>query len=250
MSIDRSRVSLSGTGALMVTALTAKASGVCTADVNGSTVTVACGRDLTVAAGDVLLVHRVGASWFASTRLFTAAPVAVVNDAPPVVKPTVRTGSLVISPVETRSYRNGSWRTDNAQVYQGQYGGQGNHIGCAFFGKKPRTLSGATVTKATLRIRRSSGGGANAAQSTTMRLVNQSVRPAGAPTLGATTSGPSLRRGQLVEKFVIPDAWAQAIVDGSSGGIGFFDASGSPYVIFDGRGEYGPAFTLTIAWRR
>lgn len=239
-----------GVGSLLVTALTVKASGVFSADVNGQTVSIQCARDLTVAAGDVCLVTRIGSQWFALQRMFTAAPTAPVNDVAPDPKPVIRYGSLTVSPVETRSYRNGGWRTDNADVYQGQYGGQGNHQGCVFYGTKPKSLAGATVTKATIRVRRASGGGAYAAQATTMRLVTQRTRPGGAPTLTSSTSGPSLKRGQLTTAFTIPDSWAQAMVDGTAGGLGFYDAGGSPYVIFDGRGSYGPAFTMTITWRR
>lgn len=251
MTIERSRTSLSGTGNILVTATTAKSAGACTATINGTPSTVLCARDLTVAAGDVLLVTRVGAQWFAVQRVFTAAPAALPdNDAPPNPKPVTTTGILTVSPVETRSYRNGGWRTDNTDVYQGQYGGQGNHQGAVFYGTKPKSLTGATVTKATIRVRRSDGGGSYAAQSTTMRLMTQRTRPAGAPTFTSSTSGPSLKRGQLTSAFVIPDAWAQAMVDGTAGGLGFYDAGGSPYVIFDGRGSYSPAFTLTITWRR
>jgi hypothetical protein len=40
------------------------------------------------------------------------------------------------------------------------------------------------------------------------------------------------------------------MVDGTSGGLAVFDGTGSPYVRFQGRGGYGPAFTMTIAWKR
>lgn len=234
---------------LLATATAAKSGSTVTATVNGVTTTVQVARDLTVASGDVLLVEKVGAQWFAYARVFAAAPAAPDNDTPPPPKPTVTTGTLVVAPVETRSYRPSyGWRTDNTDVYQGQYGGWGNHTGAVFYGAKPRSLAGATVTAATIRVRRLSAG-TYAAQSTTMRLVSEANRPSGAPSLGSSTSGPSLAVGGTAT-FAIPTSWAQAMVDGSAGGIAFYDSSGSPYVRFAGRGSWSPAFTLSITWQR
>jgi hypothetical protein len=151
--------------------------------------------------------------------------------------------------VETRSRQGSKWRSDNDDVYQGQYG-NGNHYGCVFYGNRVKALDGVTVTSAYIRVRRPDRGGANAAQSTTMRLMVNKTRPGGAPSLGSTTSGPSLRRGQTDGSFNIPNSWAQAMVDGTAGGLCFYDAGGSPYVIFSGRGDYSAAFTLTIHWTR
>jgi hypothetical protein len=230
-------------------AKTAKVSNTCTVDIAGVLTVVNVFNDLTVAAGDALIVGKVGIEWYAfgRTALVPAAPVDPV--APP--SPTApTTGRLVVSPVETRSYRSGSWRTDNSNVYQGQYGGNGNHTGCAFYGTKPQSLSGATVVKATIAVRRPDAGGANAAQATTLRLVTQKTRPGGAPTLTSSTAGPSLRRGSTVNAFTIPTSWAQAMVDGTAGGLAVFDSSGSPYVILSGRGDWSAAFTMTISWSR
>ncbi|SCF06670.1 hypothetical protein [Micromonospora mirobrigensis] len=239
---------------LLATAKTAKSGTTVTAIVNGITTTVQVARDLSVAAGDILLVERVGAQWFAYAAVFTVpagpAPVPVEdeNQTPPPPKPVITTGSLVVSPVETRSYRNGTWRTDNDDVYQGQYGGWGNHTGCVFYGTKPASLVGATVTSAVINVKRVSAG-VYAAQPTTMRLVTEKTRPTGAPTLGSSTAGPSLAVGSSAT-FTIPTSWAQAMVNGTAGGLAFYDATGSPYVRFAGRGSWSPAFTMTIAWQR
>lgn len=219
-------------------------------NIQGTTVTVQVARGLTIAVGDVCLIVKVGAQWFVTARLFAAAPVDPGSDDPPPPKPTTVTGKLVVVPVETRSYRNGSWRTDNDDVYQGQFGGNGNHTGCAFYGGKPKSLAGSTVTAASIKVRRKNAGGITAAQSTTLRLVTQTKRPAGAPTLTSSTSGPHLRWGASDNSFDIPTSWAQAMVDGTSGGLAVFDSLGSPYVIFDGRSAYSAAFTMTISWSR
>jgi hypothetical protein len=233
---------------LLATATAAKAGSTVTALVNGAVTTVSVARDLTVASGDVIIVTKVSAQWFALGRGYTAAPTSPINQPGPPAQPTGVTGALVVSPVETRSYRNGAWRFDNTTVYQGQYGGAGNHTGAVFYGSAPRSLSGATVLSAVVQVRRESGG-AYAAQATTMRLMTNSTRPAGTVTLTSTTAGPSLAVGRSTV-FTIPTAWAQSIVDGTAGGLGFFDASGSPYVQFAGLGDWGPAFSLTINWQR
>lgn len=239
-----------GTGALLAVALAVKVGSTVLATVNGLPTSVEVARDVTVAIGDVLIVNRIGAQWFALGRAYPAAPVDPGVSGVVDPRPAVVSGSTPFAPVETRSYRNGSWRSDNDSVYQGQYGGQGNHTGCAFYGNGPRSLAGVTVNFARIVAHRSSGGGTFAAQPTTMRLVTQKTRPAGAPTLGASSAGPSLPRGGTNNFFVIPTSWAQAMVDGTAGGLGFFVAGGSPYVILSGRSEYGPAFTLTINWSR
>lgn len=220
--------------------------------VNDTEVVVNGLRGTTYAIGDVTPILRIGAEWWALGRAFAAPTTLPSNPAAPPPKPPVTTGSLVVSPVETRSYRSTvftGWRTDNTDVYQGQYGGAGLHTGAVFYGSKPRSLAGATVTSARIRVRRKSGG-IYAAQATTMRLMTNATRPAGAPTLTSSTAGPSLAVGATNDGFGIPISWAQAMVDGTAGGLAFFDADGSPYVVFAGRGTWSPAFTLTINWRR
>jgi hypothetical protein len=232
-------------------ATAAKSGDTVTAWINGTVVTVKAARDLSISQNDVLLIVRTGLFWVAVQRLGTAAvPPPLNNGASPDPTPAVTTGTSVFGPVETRSYRNGSWRTDNDDVYQGSYGGAGNHTGSAFYGSGPRSLAGATVLAARIAVRRKNGGGFTAPQATTMRLVTEATRPGGAPTLTSSTAGPNLGWGQADNVFAVPASWAQSMVDGTAGGLGFFTGTGSPYVIFDGRGAYGPAFTLTIDWQR
>jgi hypothetical protein len=236
---------------LKAIAQTAKSGSTCTADVGGEIVTVEVARDLTVAAGDALLLARSGAQYFALGRYSTAAPAAPsvpVSAAPRPV--AVQTGRLIITPIETRSRQGSKWRTDTTDVYQGQYGGNGNHVGCAFYGRKAATVSGATCTGAAIKVRRLDKGGTNAAQDTTLRLITERFRPSGAPTLTSTTDGPNLRRGQTDTYVEIPTSWGQAMLDGTSGGLAVYESDGSPYVILAGRESWGPAWALTISWRR
>lgn len=235
---------------LKAIATTAKSGATCTAEIGGEPVTVQVARDLSVSAGDALLVIRSGSQWFAVARYGTAAPATPSDPVAPPRPVAPQTGRLVITPIETRSRQGSRWRTDTDDVYQGQYGGNGNHVGCAFYGRKAATVSGATCTGAAIKVYRLDKGGVNAAQDTTLRLITERFRPSGAPTLTSTADGPNLRRGQKDTYVEIPASWGQAMLDGSAGGIALYEADGSPYVIYAGRGSWSAAFTLTLSWRR
>jgi hypothetical protein len=234
--------------ATFATATAAKSGGTVTANVNGVTVTMRVARDQAVAIDDVLIVERIGAQWWVLARAGETAPTPPDNPAPPDPQPVVVTGTNVIAPVETRSYR-GSWRTDNTDVYQGEYAGYGNHRGCIFYGAAPASLAGATVLSATMAVRRIPGG-TNAAQSTSLWLTGEATRPAGVPTLYGPVAGPSIAVDTTLDDWAIPTSWAQGIVDGTYGGLAFYEADGSPYVKFAGRDRWSPAFALTINWQR
>lgn len=244
------RVSLAGVPSWTGIARGAKASGLLTVTVAGIDIVMNASRDVTFAAGDRVVFVKAGSIWVATARLDTAATADQPdNPDPPTPKPDTVTGTKVFTPVETRSRQGSKWRSDNDDVYQGQYGGNGNHVGCAFYGNGPRSLSGATVTGASIKMRRKSAGGVTAAQDTTLWLVTEKTRPSGAPTRTSSTDGPNLRWGQQTA-VTIPTAWAQAMVDGTAGGLGIFESDGAPYVILDGRGHYSASFQLTIKWRR
>lgn len=245
------RISLAGVPSVMGTAQGAKALGILSVAVGGQIVDVQAARDVTFAALDRVVMVKADGIWVAVARLDTGATQDTTTTNPPPVKPkpTVVTGTKTFTPVETRSRQGSKWRTDNDDVYQGQYGGQGQHTGCAFYGNGPRSLAGATATSASVKLRRKGAGGITAAQDTTFRLVTNKTRPGGAPTLTSSTDGPNLRWGQSTT-FSIPTAWAQSMVDGTSGGLAIFESDGAPYVILDGRGSYGASFSLTIHWRR
>ncbi len=244
-------VSLAGIPSGVGTAVGAAADGLVTVTVNGVDVQMLAARDVSFAAGDPVAFVRAGGVWVAMCRTGTAAPPPPLSPPPPPPppKPVTVTGSKTFTPVETRSRQGSKWRTDNDDVYQGQYGGNGTHTGCAFYGNGPRSLAGATVTSARVKLRRRNAGGITAAQDTTFRLVTQRTRPSGAPTLGSSTDGPNLAWGQSTT-FTIPTSWAQAMVDGTAGGLAIFESDGSPYVILDGRSHYSSAFALTINYSR
>lgn len=225
-----------------------------TVTINGTAVLCRAARDVTVAVGDVVMWQRIGHTLFVTDRLFVAAPAATVDEdtPPPKVEPETVYGTTQLAPVETRSYRGGDWRTDNDAVYQGLYASSsfGNHTGCVFYGSKPRSLAGVTVTSATWRARRLQAG-VFAAQSTTLRRVTQKTRPSGAPTLQAgEASGPRLRVDQTDTSISLPTSWVQDLVDGTAGGFAIYESDGSPYVRLAGRSDYSSAFTITVKWKK
>lgn len=231
-------------------ATSVKSGSVVQVNVNGVIRGVQCARDLTVAIGDVVLVHRVGMLWVISSRLFAAATTGEAPLVDPALDPNPETytGTLAILPVFTGTWRDAAWRDDTSAVQQGIRGGFGNATGVALYGDKPRSLTGATVTAARLeKLVRT--GGPDASTASTAWLVTESVQPAGAPTLTSSSAGPLSVRGEEVQ-WTVPTAWAQAFVDGTAGGLALFDADGSPFVEYAGRTRFAAAFTLIIDWSR
>lgn len=260
------RVTLAGTGTQVGVAVGDPAGGAVMVQVAGYRVAVRIVSGLTVERGNVLLIVRHGSSRFA-TAVIAPGP-AVPPPAPdddhdddgpdsdpaPAPRPPVTTGRLVCAPVQTATRRDGVWRdtvgpVNSADMLQGRYGTQwGRNTGCAFYGTKPRTLKGATVTRATIRVRRVQAG-VFAARTPTLRLVTQATRPSGAPTLNESTSGPSIAVNETLTH-TIPNSWAQQIVDGTRGGIAVHINADTPYMRFAGRSSWSAAWTLTIDWRR
>jgi hypothetical protein len=244
------RTTTAGMGLIQATAASTVTGSTASITVGSTTVTAQVVRGLTLATGDVVLVNRQGSQWWVLHKLYAAAPAVVIDSVPdPEPAPVVRTGSLVCTPIETRSRRDGKWRTDTDDTLQGAYGGYGNSTGCAFYGTKPRSLAGATVTGVILKVKRERAGGF-AAVASTLRLVTERTRPSGAPTLTSSTTGPSLAVGKSTTTFTVPTSWGQSMVDGTAGGLALFDGSGSPYIRFSGRGSWAAAWTLLIRWRR
>lgn len=261
------RVSLAGIGVVRGIAQSASSAGACLVEVGGITVTARVATGLTVAVGNILLAARLGSTYYV-INIIPAAPSSTpatpappdttpvdTGDPPPAPKPTVTTGTLTCVPTATACYRDGSWRSDgdptnSFDLFQGRYGGSsyGRNTGAAFYGSKPHTLSGATCTKATVKIKRLSAGDF-AARSATLRLITQTSRPGGAPTLNESTGGPSLGIGSSTT-FTLPTSWGQALIDGTRGGIAISVSSDDPYIHLAGRGSWSAAFTVTLSWRR
>ncbi len=245
------RVSLAGRGQLVGMAASTVSSGSASIKIGDVTVSANVARGLSLAVGDPVLIGRAGSKYYVTNILQASAPSSPEDpEIAPTPKPPTTSGVLVVSPVETRTWRPSSWtQTGNDAVYQGQYGGYGLNTGVAFYGSKPLSLAGATVTSATVAVRRIQAG-TYASQTSTLRLVTQRTRPAGAPTLTSSTTGPALAVNSTNNAFTVPTSWAQAMVDGPAGGLAVYDADGSPYMKFAGRGDWSGAWVLKIYWTR
>ncbi|MEU6552123.1 hypothetical protein ABZ915_17830 [Streptomyces sp. NPDC046915] len=262
------RASRTSSGAIRGMAVSSAAGGACLVDVAGTTVTARVAMALTVTTGNLLILSRLGSAYYVTTVLPPAptvtpdppaptdsSPPVNTGDKPPPSKPKTTTGTLTCVPTATATYRGSSWRSDGAPVnsfdlYQGRYGGSsfGRSTGCAFYGSKPHTLHGATCTRATLKMKRLSAGDF-AGRAVTLRLVSQTSRPSGSPTLNESTSGPKLGIGDSTT-FTLPTSWGQMLIDGTRGGIAISIGNDTPYIHLAGRGSWSAAMTLSLSWRR
>lgn len=245
------RVSLAGRGSLVGMAASTVVSSVASVKVGDITVTASVVRGLTLAVGDPVLIARAGSRYVVTSLLQASAPSSPEDPQPaPVPNPSAVGGVLVVSPATTGTYRNGSWSSSgNDSVYQGTYGAFGLNEGAAFYGTKPRSLTGATITAASVAVRRMPGG-TYTTQTSTLWLVTESAVPVAGPTRTSSTTGPALNVSETDLSFTVPTAWAQAIVDGTSGGLGLYDADGTPYMKFAGRQDWASAWTLRINYTR
>jgi hypothetical protein len=241
-----------------------------TAFINGTQTTIRTAVGLSgVSAGVPLLVSRVGSSYYAHAVLGAPPSVPSGSAAPPTVnpgtpappaKPVTTTGALVCSPTATSTWRDGSWRSDTQSINsfdtsQGRYAGSsfGDMTGFAFYGSKPHTVAGATCTAASVKLLRITGGDYGL-RASTLRLVTQTSRPAGFPTLNETITGPALGvSGQVSPSsttFTLPTGWGQALIDGGRGALAMSISGDSPYIVYAGRATWSAAWVLTIYWRR
>lgn len=264
-SFSESHVSQQNQGVVIGKLMSTPAGSAANCYIQGVTVSVRIMAGVVVVKNDSVILVKHNQSWFVFGKVDAPPTLPPVPDVdtpdpppetqpPPPPKPVVRTGTLICAPIQTCTWRDGKWRTDvpggtsAGDTLQGAYAGYGNNTGCAFYGSKPRSLNGATVTRAVIRVRRDRAG-VFSAVTTTLRLVTQSTRPGGAPSLTSSTSGPRLPVGGYDNSFDIPTSWAQAIVNGSAGGLAIYSGS-SPYVRLAGRSSWGPAWTMTIYWRK
>lgn len=262
---EDTHIRLGNYGTLIARVTSTPASNGCLCEIAGVETTVRIIAGVTVALGDTVLIIKHGSSRFIVGVLASApisdpihnpsTPEPPPSDPSPIPKPVVRSGMLICAPVQTATYRDGKWRNDlgapinSADMLQGRWPGYGRNTGCAFYGTKPRSLSGATIIKATLHVKRLMAG-QFAAQRPTLVLISQTTRPVGGPTLNETTPGPSLAVTKSTNSFTIPTSWGQAIVNGTRGGIGVNVASDKPYMKFAGRSSWSAAWVLTLSWRR
>jgi hypothetical protein len=150
--------------------------------------------------------------------------------------PTSNKVTKTFKPNATRTWRpEWDWRTDNRDVYQGEYQGSGGlSRGCGFYGTK-LNVAGKTADSGKIFVKRRSSGGASQDQAIFLCSHDLASQPSGA-------AGPSIKDGPTKlgtlawgegKWFTIPKAWVQSMLDGAGGRRGFmlYNSSASPYVI-------------------
>lgn len=238
---------------VLATVATVASGGFMTVKLSGKSTTdrVSCARSVSSAAvGDQVLVGVEGARLWVVALLGVAPPPPPPppppddDQPPPPEQQETITGTESCSPTWTGSWRDGSWRPDTSELFQGRLSSSsfGRSSGAAFYGKKPRGLG--HLTSGRLRLVRMQAG-VFAAQTPTLVLLGASSRPSSYPSVLDTASGPSLAVRDSAS-WALPGDWLDAFEDGSAGGIGCrLTSSDSPYMKFD-----GSAMTLTLNWER
>ncbi len=230
----------------------------------------------TPATGDVVRVLRPSRTQFlvlGTTRVSNPATVRVaasrtmswtVEAAPaapdPVDNPSGLVSPFVVSAESSGAYRSADAWANRSDLYQGAFNTSlGYYTGCSFYGTKPQSAKGVTVTRCRIQMRRQqSSHGTTAPAYLYVFPHAHTSRPSGAPVLrtdaingvrGPIRVGP-LSRGEAstLPGFDLPKQWGQALVDGLVKGFAIRrDVTGlENYVILDGRASYADSGRLSI----
>jgi len=163
--------------------------------------------------------------------------------APP--PPSGTTGTDTFPAQDAISFRNGKWRSDSGDVVQSDWGGWGDNYGSWFYGNEPSNyLTGATITRLRIRVRRKSGG-VYGAQTVHFIRHNSRTRPGGNVDYVSENVDAGVDIGQTVD-VDLPISWGQDIVD-NGGGISIANA---PYVVLAGINEMSDSGLLMMDWSR
>jgi hypothetical protein len=197
-------------------------------------------------AGDFVLVLRAGsAGWILGA--FGAQPATPTPPPGPVPPPTgpSQSGTTTILPTFTGSFRGGSWRGDTSALFQGDWTSRGINTGAAYYGTQATGIA-ARASRATLSMRRGSGG-VNGAQTPTLVLLGPQ---GGAPNvLASISSGLGLAVGGNGDA-AVPVDWAQQLIDGTAQGIGIYVNASAPYIQIEGQSTDAAGMALRIEWSR
>lgn len=143
--------------------------------------------------------------------------------------------TVTFAPTWSRTWRDGSARTDTSDIVQGTYGGRTNRGAVGFGSEVASTLSGATILNAYLRLRSNNWYYSDGGVAVIGNHGNGSV-PSSFPAGGATfTRAWSRKIG--IQNVTIPNTWWDYLRTGAHRGYTFGDgASTSPtyYGRFDG----------------
>lgn len=194
--------------------------------------------------GQSVLVGRDGKAGAYVLGTIGTTPTTPPSSPPP--PPSYVQRSKVALPRQADTYRGG-WR-GVPDLYQGDYTGRGLNFGAAFYGSQLQGLRAITslARSATLTIRRLEGG-SYAAQAPTFKLLQQSAKPGGAPTVRATAAGPAVAVGRTAT-WALPTAWLDELLAGTSGGLGIQVGTASPYIHLAGPSSAANGMALSVSY--
>lgn len=237
----------------LIGVVTGTAGGTVSVDIGGDVLTMQTLRGVACTTGDAVLVLRqAGAQWIAGALGAGTAPVPPPGEdeastdgsssSPrPPTPASKRRDSRPVSPVWTGTYRGGRWLTDRTDLMQGDWG-WGRCFGAAFYADRVKVLPG-VLQSVKVQLRRVEGG-VSGGRAPTMCLLAQSTKPAGAPTILATATGPSLPVGGSAT-WTVPASWPPQLDSGAAGGIGIYTPADAPYIRLSAAGA---AMTLDAEW--
>ena len=140
------------------------------------------------------------------------------------------------------------WRTDNDEIYQGEYAGSGGlSRGVAFFGNK-LVKAGKNADSGKVYVKRAGYGGASQSQTLYLCSFAQGTKPGGSPTIvdgPRDVGGLAWGAGKWID---LPASWVQHFLDGTAKSIGLYHGSASPYVICDGRKNGTTRFQIKMTY--
>lgn len=188
-------------------------------------------------AGTPTVVGKVGATPAAQTVAAVAAPPAPAS-----------TGTSTYACTDSSTYwPSGGWDSwaGGNNVYQGQYGGQGELTGAWFYGGSPKELNGRTITAIRFTLGARNGAGSSGSPVTVnLHTHTSSSRPDGNVALGSGSATVTAQPWQGATVYSLPTSFATDLLNG--GGIALY---GDPYAGFNGRNLQPNSGLLSIDWQ-
>lgn len=153
---------------------------------------------------------------------------------------TPASGSDVMPPTWSGTWRGSGWRSSFNDLVQGD-GGWGLSQGAAFYGSRPASL-GVTFGSGSVHLVRETFG-IYGSGTPTMRLLGATAPGGAYPSILATAAGPSLPNVGSAADWPLPSSWLVELASGAAGGIGIGVPGSTPYMRID-----GPSMRLTLNW--
>lgn len=177
---------------------------------------------------------------------------------PPDLPNAIQSGTATAAATWSATARSGSWRADGntapRYVMQGHWTSGSTADNSGFWGYgRGLAVAGATAAGlGTIRLTRDSATGMSTAANIYLTLHGAHDKPGSPPAL---ISGPvlvgTLRHGQVSDPpFALPSGWAQALLDGTAGGVGLSYAGTAHYAALAGPSVDPSAALISLPYTR